>query len=93
MPTIMPVSDMQRNFKSVATACAESKEPVYLTRNGYPSLVVMDAEAFENLEHFHKLAYEREKRILERAMEADHEIEAGNGISLEEVRAMKRAGL
>lgn len=82
---------MQRNFKAVADACAESKEPVYLTRNGYPALVVMDAQAYEEEKDLRQLAYEREMRILNAAMEGREQIAQGHSITLEEARRLRAA--
>lgn len=47
MPTVRPISDLQRNFGAIASECHETKRPVYLTKNGSASLVVMDAEEFD----------------------------------------------
>lgn len=47
MPVVKPISDLQRNFGSIADSCHQTKEPVYLTKNGSASLVVMDAEAYD----------------------------------------------
>ena len=47
MPTVRPVSELQRNFKKVVDECERSSDPIYLTRNGSASLVVMDAAAFD----------------------------------------------
>lgn len=91
MPTIMPVSDLQRNFKSVADACAVSKEPVYLTRNGYPSLVIIDAETYQEEERFRKSVYEHEMRLRDKALEAHEHIEHGETVSLAEARELRSA--
>lgn len=47
MPVVKPISDLQRNFGSIADICHKTKEPAYLTKNGSASLVVMDAEAYD----------------------------------------------
>lgn len=47
MPTVMPITDMQRNISRVAKECHETGRPIYLTKNGKASLVVMDAAAFD----------------------------------------------
>ena len=47
MPVTIPVSELQRNFKSTLDRCERSSEPLYLTRNGKASLVVMSADAFD----------------------------------------------
>lgn len=48
MPAVMPVSELQRNMGSIAAQCHETKEPIYLTKNGKASLVVMDASEFDS---------------------------------------------
>lgn len=48
MPIVMPVSELQRNMGGVAKTCHETKEPIYLTKNGKASLVVMDAIEFDS---------------------------------------------
>ena len=52
MPTVRPISDLQRNFGAIASECHETKRPVYLTKNGSASLVVMDADAFDSLREY-----------------------------------------
>lgn len=47
MPTVLPISDLQRNLGSVASECHETGQPIYLTKNGKASLVVMDAAEFD----------------------------------------------
>ena len=48
MPVVLPVSELQRNMGAVAERCHDSKEPIYLTKNGKASLVVMDAAEFDS---------------------------------------------
>ena len=47
MPTVIPISEMQRNVASVAEECHQTGQPIYLTKNGKASLVVMDASEFD----------------------------------------------
>lgn len=61
MPAVRPISDLQRNLGAVAHDCHESRQPVYLTKNGSASLVVMDAEAFD--EQFSALGEIREREL------------------------------
>lgn len=89
MPNVMPVSDLQRNFKAVADACAESKEPIYLTRNGYSTLVIMDAQAYEEEKGLKQLIFEREMRAYEGIMRGHEQIERGESVSLAEARRMR----
>lgn len=63
MPVVKPISDLQRNFGSIADSCHQTKEPVYLTKNGSASLVVMDAEAYDEQTRALSAIQEREDRI------------------------------
>lgn len=49
MPHIKTSSDLQRNIGAIYDLCDRTGEPVYVTRNGQSSLVVMNADSFENL--------------------------------------------
>ena len=49
MAEIRPVSDLQRKLGEITKLAKETKEPVYLTKNGKKHLVLMDAEAYEIL--------------------------------------------
>ena len=50
MATIRPVSDLQRKLGDVTKIAKETKEPVYLTKNGAEHLVLIDSEAFSELQ-------------------------------------------
>ncbi|WP_321971162.1 type II toxin-antitoxin system Phd/YefM family antitoxin [Paratractidigestivibacter sp.] len=63
MPVVKPISDLQRNLGSIAQVCHETGEPVYLTRNGSASLVVMDADEFDRQARALSAVREREERV------------------------------
>lgn len=63
MPAVKPISDLQRNFDSIADSCHKTKEPVCLTKNGSASLVVMDAEVYNEQTRALTAIQEREDRI------------------------------
>lgn len=48
MIQIRPVSDLRNKFTDIEKAVG-SGEPVYLTKNGYGSMVVMSLEAYSRL--------------------------------------------
>jgi prevent-host-death family protein len=48
-PLIRPISDLRTNLNDVCEQARESQEPIFMTKNGKSSLVVMDAEAYEQL--------------------------------------------
>ena len=47
MPRIIPIRDL-KNTAAVSQMCSESKEPVYITKNGYGDMVIMSMEAYEH---------------------------------------------
>ena len=50
MPQIRPVSDLRNNFAEISKIVHESREPVFLTKNGYGDMVVMSIEQYEKLQ-------------------------------------------
>ena len=46
--TIVPMRDLKDTVK-IENMCSETKSPVFVTKNGYGRLVVMDIECFERL--------------------------------------------
>jgi PHD/YefM family antitoxin component YafN of YafNO toxin-antitoxin module len=47
MPQIRPISEL-RNTNEISELCHSSREPVYITKNGYGDLVIMSMETYEN---------------------------------------------
>lgn len=59
MPEIRPIKDL-RNTTEISELCHQTKEPLFITKNGYGDMVVMSMETYENslakLELYEKLA-------------------------------------
>ena len=49
MPNIKSSTDLRNNYNEISTFCHESREPVYITKNGQGDLAVMSIETFEML--------------------------------------------
>ncbi|MDR2727704.1 MAG: type II toxin-antitoxin system Phd/YefM family antitoxin [Chitinispirillales bacterium] len=62
--SIRPISDLQNNLDEIYNTVHETAKPVYLTKNGYADMVILSADAFEDIQS------ESEKLI------ADAEIDA-----------------
>lgn len=45
---IVPMRDLKDTVK-IENLCSETKSPVFITKNGYGRLVIMDIECFERL--------------------------------------------
>ena len=49
MTQIRPVSDLKNKFSEIETLVTERQAPVFLTKNGYGSMVVMSLEMYDSL--------------------------------------------
>ena len=52
---IKPSAAIRKNYNEISALCKQTKEPVYLTKNGEGDLVVMDLETFARRESMLKL--------------------------------------
>lgn len=49
MINIRPVSDLRNKFPEIEKTVLESKEPVFLTKNGYGTMVLLSMEQYSQL--------------------------------------------
>lgn len=84
MPTVLPISEMQRNSASLTERAISSKEPIYLTRHGKSAVVLMDAEEFDRRMAYRDALADREERIFEGIMRGHDEIADGRGVALDD---------
>ena len=47
MPNIRPISDLRNNANEISDFCRQTREPVYITRNGSGDMVVPSIEEYE----------------------------------------------
>ena len=47
MPRIRPISDLRNAANEISDYCRETREPVFITRNGSGDMVVMSMEEYE----------------------------------------------
>lgn len=78
---IMPIKDM-KNAAKISEICRETGEAVYITKNGYADMVIMNANIYEA----------RMARIdaYEKVMEGIHDVE--NGKTMDAIKAIKEIG-
>lgn len=86
MPIIKSSSELQRNFSHINDLAHETREPIYITRNGEASLVVMDAEAFDATLELQQRIYDHEMSIYKAVMRSEEDFAEGKGMSLDEIR-------
>ena len=85
MNLIRPVSDLRNNFAEISKTVQETSQPVFLTKNGYGSMVVLSMEAYNNL-YFESEVY---FKLLEAERQAEHTQQRYS--SKEVLQAMKNA--
>lgn len=68
MLEIRPIKDL-RDTTEISKLCYESKEPIYITKNGYGHLVIMSMETYKD-----KLA---KAELYEKLAEAENQIKNG----------------
>ena len=65
MPSIRPISDLRNSANEISDFCRETREPVYITRNGTGDMVVMNIAEYERqlalIELYGKLAVAEEE--------------------------------
>lgn len=83
MPTIKPISELQRNTASLVREAMETKEPIYLTKNGSASVVLLDAHEYDRqLQAYEQLWRDYVVASVELGREQH---EAGKSVSLDVV--------
>lgn len=90
MPRVKSLSDFNRNQSAIINELKETQEPLYLTKNGRSSLVVMDAEAFDRAISFKKDIYAREMRVYDGLLKGYEEYQQGKTLSAEDADASIR---
>ena len=49
MPLIQSSTDLRNKYNEISSFCRESREPVFITKNGQGDLVIMSMETYETL--------------------------------------------
>ncbi len=91
MPAIKPLSEFTRNQASIIESLAQTKEPVYLTRNGSACVVVMDAAAFDEAMDFRNELREQQMRTYRGIMRGIEEFSGGDFVGADEADQLIRA--
>lgn len=77
---------LRNDYTSISKMAKETKEPIYITKNGEGDLVLMSIEAFEKREQVLKLR--------EKVLQAEQErIEGAETLSISQARAQLRERL
>lgn len=49
MALIRPCADLRNNYNEISKICHETKEPMYITKNGTNDLVILSDETYEDI--------------------------------------------
>ena len=82
MPKIRPISDLRNNFAEITKEVQLSDEPVFFTKNGVGSIVVMSMESYEQ-NRYDSMVYDK---LREAELQA-----AGNSVRLSHAEVMSKA--
>ncbi len=47
MPSIRPISDLRNSANDISDFCRQTREPVFITRNGSGDMVVLNIDEYE----------------------------------------------
>lgn len=87
MPTVLPVTELQRNTASLTDEAMRTKEPIYLTRRGKAAVVLLDAAEYDREMSYRKAIIEREKSVYAGISQGHDELERGELVQLDETLA------
>ncbi len=82
MPMIRPSSDLRNNYNEISKICHETKDAVYITKNGTGDLAVMSIELYEDMIEKFEI-YERIKKTLQEIEQNKWEKDSWNEIEKE----------
>ena len=86
MPKIISLSEFNRNQSAVLEELSTNKQPIYLTRNGASSAVVMDTTYFENSQLDREAVKQEEMNIYAKLVAGMNDYVQGNVLSKEEMK-------
>ena len=80
---IKPSAALRNDYTSISNMAKESKEPIYITKNGEGDLVLMSIDAFEKREQI--------LRLREKVLQAEQErIDGAETLSISQARKQLR---
>lgn len=83
MMIIKPSASLRNDYNKISNLAKETKEPIYITKNGEGDLVVMNIDAFEKREQILKLR--------EKVLQAEQErINGAEALSISEAKSKLR---
>ena len=75
MPKIVPIHDL-KDTNAISKMCAESSEPIYVTKNGYGDMVIMSMKTYDE--------YMLRQEIYQKLSAAEEDFHSGDVTDAEE---------
>ena len=91
MPAVAPLVEFNRNQSKVIDELQKSGEPLYLTKNGKASVVVMDAAAFDRIMENREQIRDLEQSVYKDLMRGYQDVLEEKVLTLEEADEKIRA--
>ena len=86
MPIIRPLSEFQTRTDELLKSCQEHDQPIFLTENGYGSVVLMNQTVFDRMQVMMDLRNKLDEAKRSKAL-------GDKGITIAELRRRSRARL
>ncbi len=86
MPIIRPLSEFQTRTEELLKSCQENDQPIFLTENGYGSVVLMSQTVFDRMQLMMNLKNKLDEAKQSKAL-------GDKGITIAELRRRSRARL
>ncbi len=77
MPHIIPIKDL-KNTSAISEMCHSLNEPLFITKNGYGDMVIMNIELYEKMAYINDI-YEKIKQS-EKAIDTNRVMSAKNSL-------------
>lgn len=72
MPQIIPINNL-KNTSAISEMCHKSKEPIFITKNGYGDMVLMSIETYEKNRFVNE--------VYEKVLQAEKEIATDKSVA------------
>ncbi len=80
LPLIRPISDLRTDLNDVCVQAQETRQPIFMTKNGKASLVVIDCAAYEEQRQHERYVH----KLREAEIEAKYRSETVSQAALDE---------
>lgn len=80
LPLIRPISDLRTDLNDVCVQAQETRQPIFMTKNGKASLVVIDCAAYEEQRQHERYVH----KLREAEIEAKYRSETASQAALDE---------